>query len=41
MTFDLKIYLSHSGRSIFHGPVISLLLYFALENILVLLAKRH
>ena len=36
-TFDLKINLGH----IFHGPVIFLLLFFALKNILVLLAKCY
>ena len=39
-TFDLKINLAQ--LPIFHGPVISLLLFFAVKNIkhLVLLAKR-
>ena len=34
--FDLKINLGHSG----HGPVIFLLLFFALKPILVSLAKH-
>ena len=37
-TFDLKINLGHSDLYI-NGPVISLLEFFALKNILVLLAK--
>ena len=39
MTFDLQINLGHNGRPIFHGPVISVLLYFALKNILVFIGK--
>ena len=37
-TFDLKINLGHSYL-LFHSPVISLLSFFALKNILGLLAK--
>ena len=37
--FDLKINLGHSD--LFHGPVIFLLLLFAVKNILVLLAKLN
>ena len=37
-TFDLKINVGHSD--IFHGPMILLLLFFALKNILVLLSRR-
>ena len=39
--FDLKINLGHRDLYFMHGPVIFLLLIFALKNILVLLAKLN